>query len=124
MVSDVERVRLQWGDRRKRLIIRVGAFLIKAMFHKRRMRWEVVRGKVVSGCGLSGILLDAMTNEIMWRGHVATTLHHNLNPFFKKILGVSRLLLTTSRVSLEENLNINWKKSKTEHYAFNNSNLF
>ena len=61
MVSDVETVRLelQWDDGwRKRLIIRAGAHLINAMFHNRRMRWEVSRDKVVSGCRLSGMSLD------------------------------------------------------------------
>ena len=64
MVLDVERMRLQWGDGRKRLIIRAGALLINVMFYERKMRCKVDRGKVVSRCGLSGILLDAMTNEI------------------------------------------------------------
>ena len=59
MVSDVERVRLQWDDGwKKRLVIRVGALLINAMFHDGKMRWEVGRDKVVSRCGLSGMLLD------------------------------------------------------------------
>ena len=42
----------------ERLVIRAGALLINAMFCDGRMRWEVGRDKVVSGCGLSGMLLD------------------------------------------------------------------
>ena len=55
MVLDVERVRLelQW-----RLVIRAGALLVNAMFCNGRMRWKVGRDKVVSGCRLSGMLLN------------------------------------------------------------------
>ena len=61
MVSDMEKVRLelQWDDGwRKRLIIRAGAHLINAMFHDRRIGWEVSRDKMVSRCGPSGMSLD------------------------------------------------------------------
>ena len=53
MVLDVEKMRLQW-----RLVIWVDALFVNAMFRNGTMRCEVGTDKVVSGCKLSGMLLD------------------------------------------------------------------
>ena len=54
---------------RKQLVVQAGALLINAVFCNRRMRWEVGKDEVVSGCGLSGMLLDGDKWDHVMRLH-------------------------------------------------------
>ena len=64
-----------------RLVIQAGALLINAMFCDRKMRWEVGRDKVISGCGLSRMSLDDDKWDYVMRscGHDITLLLNFLN---------------------------------------------
>ena len=55
MVLDMEKVRLELQSQ---LVIRAGTLFVNAIFYNEKMKWEADRDKVVSKCGLNGMLLD------------------------------------------------------------------
>ena len=70
-----------WNCKGWRLVIRMGALLVNTIFCDEWIRWEVGTNKVISGCGLSGMLLDDDKWDHVMRLHghnITTSLHLKL----------------------------------------------